>query len=633
MVQPFHVSGAAAGPLLHADRAGINLIRSLFYNAFSLIDSTRAERVLTRWNLVTSIFPHLIDLFWSLRHYTRIFFTSAVTIKAGDELYFQVFNWLVERESRRHFIKEYTAQTLSDARSRSHDPRRRRGSLQHGLEPEEASHIKFTPAFKTTWFFYGWNLFAILRNDKQSRKDAPSDIIPSFGYFGPMHVPKTRDSVTITCLGWSIAPIRALLETCREMAEAQKQTSVTILSSREGHWNVSAVKPARPLDTVYLDDDVKKNLISDLEKYLNPRRRQFYSENGIPYRRGYLLHGPPGCGKSSLSLALAGFFGLDLYIVNFASIHEYELVSLFATLPARCFVLLEDIDAVGFRHKDDEDDDGDDRRRLLGRARQKCSFSGLLNVLDGIASQEGRVVIMTSNFPDKLDEALVRPGRIDVKVYMGHMTRQGAEQIFLRMMKTGRLDMAPDGLSENDDLEHGKKKKRTVIAEDGQQVDEHQTDEELQVLAQKFSKQVPEATFTPAQLQGYLLRHLHSATTAVDKIAEWVVAEQRRVADDARRKTEKTKKQKAEKAKKQKAEEKDKVKAGDKDAGRPGSSPVYVHSPASESRHIHRISEAMRKVLADRISTDSEAEGMFSMGDESSTPESRGPSGEDSISF
>ncbi|KAI0460298.1 P-loop containing nucleoside triphosphate hydrolase protein [Xylaria acuta] len=626
MALPFHVSGAAAGPLLHTDRAGINLIRSIFHSAFSLVDSTGAERVLTRWNLVTSVFPHLVDLFWSLRHYTRVFFTSAVTIKAGDELYFQVFNWLVERESRRHFIKEYTAQTLSDARSKSHDPRRRRGPPQRELEPDEASHIKFTPAFKTTWFFYGWNLFAILRNDKHSiRKDAPGDITPSFDHFGPMHMSKTRDSVTITCLGWSIAPIRALLETCREVAEAQKQTSVTILSSREGHWSVSAVKPVRPLDTVYLDDDVKKNLISDLEKYLDPRRRQFYSENGIPYRRGYLLHGPPGCGKSSLSLALAGFFGLDLYIVNFSSIHEYELASLFAMLPARCFVLLEDIDAVGFTRKDDEDED--DRRRFPGRGRQRCSFSGLLNVLDGIASQEGRVVIMTSNFPDKLDEALVRPGRIDVKVYMGHMTRQGAEQIFLRMMKTGRLDMAPGEFSEGDEPEHAKAKKRTVIAEDGQQVDEHQTDEELQVLAQKFSKRVPEAMFTPAQLQGYLLRHLHSATTAVDKIADWVVAEQRRVADDARRK-----KEKAEKAKKRKAEEKTKTKAGCETVGRPGSSPIYLHSPHSESRDI-LMAEAFMS-LADGSSPDSEeAEGMFSMGDESSTPESREPGGEDSVSF
>ncbi|KAI0467728.1 P-loop containing nucleoside triphosphate hydrolase protein [Xylaria cf. heliscus] len=628
MVQPFHVSGAAARPLLHTDRAGINLIRDICYNAFSLIDSTRAEQILTRWNLVTTLFPHLIDLFWSLRHYTRIFFTSAVTIKAGDELYFQVFNWLVERESRRHFIKEYTAQTISDVRSKSHDPRVRRGPPRRTLEPEEASYIKFTPAFKTTWFFYGWNLFAILRNDKHSvRKDAPGDIVPSLDYFGPMYMSRGRDSVTITCLGWSIAPIRALLETCREMAEAQKQTSVTILSSREGHWSVSAVKPVRPLDTVYLDDDVKKNLISDLEKYLDPQRRQFYSENGIPYRRGYLLHGPPGCGKSSLSLALAGFFGLDLYIVNFSNIHEYELTSLFAMLPARCFVLLEDIDAVGFRRK--EEDEDDDRRRLPGRGRQKCSFSGLLNVLDGIASQEGRVVIMTSNFPDKLDEALVRPGRIDVKVYMGHMTRQGAEQIFLRMMKTGRLDMAPGQFSEDSNVETMEEKKRTVIAEDGQQVDEHQTDEELQVLAQNFSKQVPEKTFTPAQLQGYLLRHLHSATTAVDKIAEWVVAERRRVADDEARK-----KEKAEKAEKMKAEEKAKAKAGSEGADRPGSGRVYVYSPASASRDILMANAMMNEVLTDESSPDSEeTEDMSNIDDESSTPESREMGEPEGLSF
>ncbi|KAJ2969146.1 hypothetical protein NUW58_g10055 [Xylaria curta] len=416
---------------------------------------------------------------------------------------------------------------------------RGRGSHTPELESGEIGNIKFTPAFKATWFFYRWNLFAILRNDGRStRRDGPVDGLVGFDYFGPIPMTKSRDSVTITCLGWSIAPIQSLLEACREMAEAQKQTSVTILSSRDGHWMMSAVKPVRPLDTVYLEDDVKKTLISDLQKYLDPRRRQFYNENGIPYRRGYLLHGPPGCGKSSLSLALAGFFGLDLYILNFANVHA----SLFAMLPPRCFVLLEDIDAVGFKRTEEEADvQPRGPKGLAGRVRQTCSISALLNVLDGIASQEGRVVIMTSNFPDQLDDALVRPGRIDVKVYMGHITRRGAEQIFMRMMKTGRLDMASTELS--DDPEQPKLKSlASIIAQDGQEVDGHHTDEELQVFAQQFAERIPEATFTPAQIQGYLLRHLHSATTAVDKIAAWVIAEKQRAEDDARRKSERDKK-------------------------------------------------------------------------------------------
>jgi chaperone BCS1 len=142
-----------------------------------------------------------------------------------------------------------------------------------------------------------------------------------FGYPGAMAEP-TRESVTITCLGWSTEPIQKLLENCRDMAEEQRRTSVTIRSSR-GHsqlWEVSAVKPARSLDTIHLDPVVLQDLISDMTKYLDSRRRRFYIQQGIPYRRGYLLHGPPGCGKSSLSLALAAKFGLDLYVVDLSRI-------------------------------------------------------------------------------------------------------------------------------------------------------------------------------------------------------------------------------------------------------------------------------------------------------------------------
>jgi chaperone BCS1 len=63
----------------------------------------------------------------------------------------------------------------------------------------------------------------------------------------------------------------------------------------------------------------------------------------------------------------------------------------------------------------------------------RVTLSGLLNVLNGITSQEGRIVIMTSNFASKLDKALNRPGRIDCQLYLGHMSPESAKLMFLRM--------------------------------------------------------------------------------------------------------------------------------------------------------------------------------------------------------
>ncbi|KAI1302720.1 P-loop containing nucleoside triphosphate hydrolase protein [Xylaria venustula] len=538
MPQPFHVAGATALPLLSGNMAPM---RNLFTHAFPTIDPNRAKNALTIFNLFNFALPGFIQLLRNLRHYIRIFFTSAVTVRLGDELYPQVINWLTERQSNSRFVTEYTAQTMSDDRlGPLISPRRQlRRSLRSPAKPKKpASDIQLIPAFKNTWFFYGWNLLAILRSDKSTQ----ASFLPVPGMFPP-GATRERDSLTITCLGWSTAPIRELLETCKEMAEAQRKKSVTIWGCVHGNWDVMAVKHLRPLETITIDEDVKENLVSDIRKYLNPRRRQFYSENGIPYRRGYLLHGPPGCGKSSLSLALAGHFGVDLYIMNIAEIDDYELASLFAMLPDRCFVLLEDIDAVGFRTKQDGNNK---RNRDQPPSHRKCSFSTLLNVLDGVGSQEGRVVIMTSNFPERLDDALVRPGRIDVKICMGLITRQGAQTIFLRMMKTGRLDKIDDADCSDDKSDAtengGIMTPESSSGDDSDETAEDDTDEELQVLAQKFAECIPDKVFTPAQLQGYLLKHLHSAATAVENIADWVVDEQLKMDQEAQRKEEEEKK-------------------------------------------------------------------------------------------
>ncbi|KAL2015666.1 hypothetical protein VTK56DRAFT_5044 [Thermocarpiscus australiensis] len=190
------------------------------------------------------------------------------------------------------------------------------------------------------------------------------------------------------------------------------------------------------------------------------------------------------------------------------SVHNDEyLEKLFTELPPRCLVLLEDIDAVGIKRRSrksedsssddssDEDDDSDSERRS---ERSGCTLSGLLNVLDGVASQEGRIVLMTSNFPEKLDKALVRPGRVDRMIYLGHISQRSGELMFLRMYAP-----SVDGAAPAD--------KSTQLPED-----------ELKRLAVEFSKSIPNEIFTPAQLQGYLLNYRDSPVEATANVQRWV---------------------------------------------------------------------------------------------------------------
>lgn len=317
--------------------------------------------------------------------------------------------------------------------------------------------------------------------------------------------PKGDEPLLVMCLGRSVEPIKRFLTTCRDFADKQREAFITVRATKDKYhrelWDTTILRPIRPLETVHFDETVRAELVADITNYLDPVTRQFYAARGIPYRRGYLLHGYPGTGKTSLSLALAGMFGLELYLVHLPTVpSDLELERLFTALPPRCIVLLEDIDAVGAsRMADGNGDDDEDEDRA---AKARCTLSGLLNVLDGVSSQEGRIVLMTSNMAHKLDSALIRPGRIDKMIFLGNISHRSAELMFLRMF-------APDVTQES----------MSPFISLG-------TDpEELQKLAIEFGAELPEDTFTPAQLQGYLLNHRSAPATAVAALGGWIEEE------------------------------------------------------------------------------------------------------------
>ena len=108
-------------------------------------------------------------------------------------------------------------------------------------------------------------------------------------------------------------------------------------------WHQVANRPVRDIRTVVLDEKQKLQVLADINEYLHPETPRWYANRGIPLRRGYLFHGPPGTGKTSLSFALAGIFGLDIHVISLLepSLTEEDLSALFGSLPRRCIVLLE----------------------------------------------------------------------------------------------------------------------------------------------------------------------------------------------------------------------------------------------------------------------------------------------------
>jgi chaperone BCS1 len=237
--------------------------------------------------------------------------------------------------------------------------------------------------------------------------------------------------VVIRCLGRSTEHIKDLLCSVKNFALMQENKTTEVYRSSANNsstggsqWIRQSVRPSRPMRTVSLDQQQKTQIVNDINEYLQPATAHWYAEQGIPYRRGYLFHGPPGTGKTSLSFALAGVFGLSIYCVSLGEkgLAESDLAMLFDNLPQRCIVLLEDIDTAGVRRESDnmlisvpgeEASSGlaEDtisptminghikpfervKGRVVGqinprsKSRSLISLAGLLNIIDGAASQE-----------------------------------------------------------------------------------------------------------------------------------------------------------------------------------------------------------------------------------------------------
>ncbi|KAK2009674.1 P-loop containing nucleoside triphosphate hydrolase protein [Colletotrichum eremochloae] len=463
------------------------------------------------------------------------FFTASISIGPNDKLNREVLNWLGAHVLTRQGTRVLTARTEVIQNEAWYW---RKPVERDDLHHEKRVPVQYLPTFGTTWFVYEKGFFMVRRVSTRTNRSVYTGIPDEYSA-----APEGDEPLVVLRLGRSIQPVKDFLDNCRAFADKQREAFITVRATKNHYnqesWDTTILRPIRPLETVHFDEKTKQELVLDIEMYLNQKTRKFYTERGIPYRRGYLFYGPPGTGKTSLSLALASYFNLELYLLHIPSIRDdNDMENLFTALPPKCIVLLEDIDAVGIQHRkkfdaddsaSDDNDSGSDKESTRSFSRCRCTLSGLLNVLDGVASQEGRIVLMTSNVAHKLDRALVRPGRIDRMIYLGRISPDSAKGMFERMYR-------PYVSIEN-----------TLMDKGAEHPEKHAN--EIDQLAERFRSQIPDDVFTPAQLQGYLLHHRNSPQTAADCISDWIVQE-KAVMDEA----EQRKKASAErKAKKKKA--------------------------------------------------------------------------------
>ena len=242
---------------------------------------------------------------------------------------------------------------------------------------------------------------------------------------------KPWETVTLTTLYSQRHIFQDLFLEAHKLAQQSTEGKTIIYTSRGISWEkFGEPRRKRPIESVILDEGVKEKIVEDVKDFLSSGR--WYYDRGIPYRRGYLLHGPPGSGKSSFIQALAGELDYNIAILNLSErgLTDDRLNHLLTIIPKRTLILLEDADAAFSNRRVQTDADG-----YRGA---NVTFSGLLNALDGVASAEERILFLTTNYVERLDEALVRPGRVDMTIRLGEATRWQVEHLWDRFY--GELD-------------------------------------------------------------------------------------------------------------------------------------------------------------------------------------------------
>lgn len=184
-------------------------------------------------------------------------------------------------------------------------------------------------------------------------------------------------------------------------------------------WKASRKGMARSLESVVLPQSVKDEIMEDLDDFLNEQNKQWFMERGIPYKRCYLFYGVPGSGKTSLISVIAGMYDRCVCYLSPTSwgMNDDKLTTAVNTLPQRAILVIEDVDGLFTKSREK-------------KVRNELTFSGMLNALDGVGMALGQVIILSTNFRERLDAALIRNGRVDKQIKFDYMKPPEIRKMF-----------------------------------------------------------------------------------------------------------------------------------------------------------------------------------------------------------
>lgn len=197
-----------------------------------------------------------------------------------DKSYHWLLNWITAYGTRTHHVSVETTFKQTETG---------RVYTKFDLIPSPGIHL--------FWYKNNW-----IRVERSVEKSAMS-----------IQTGKPYESVTLTALGINKALFLDILEEARNLALVSEEGRTVMYTPMGADWiPFGYPRRKRPIESVVLDQGVSDKILNDIKEFIqNPK---WYYDRGIPYRRGYLLYGPPGCGKSSYITALAGTPILHFYV-------------------------------------------------------------------------------------------------------------------------------------------------------------------------------------------------------------------------------------------------------------------------------------------------------------------------------
>jgi chaperone BCS1 len=188
-------------------------------------------------------------------------------------------------------------------------------------------------------------------------------------------------------------------------------------------WAYDSSIPKRSFESIFLKDQHLNKIRDPIKQFIDKDTYKDYCKHGIPYKMNVILHGPPGAGKTSLIHSIASECEANICVLNINSeLKEEAMIEAISQVnedDKKSILVLEDIDCIFVDRKTNDS------------LKNNITMNGILNCLDGFNNPEGLIVIMTTNFPNNLDDALMRCGRIDLDIELSNLDKFQASKMFL----------------------------------------------------------------------------------------------------------------------------------------------------------------------------------------------------------